>query len=122
MHRDAFCSECRGPLDETPAPYVPTIEAPSEVAPVRGRHVSEYFTIPGRMLVLSTLVLAFGGPWLVVHCLHDVLPSGSYPLWFFFLPIWIVLAILFFFATVILRHMRIQVFRDPNESQRQAGE
>jgi hypothetical protein len=117
MHRDAFCPECRGPLDEPPARFVSATKTSSEVEPAQRRHLSEYFTMPGRILVLSTIVLAAGGPGLVIVFLHDSLPAGSYPLWFFYLPVWIMLAIVFCLATVILRQMGIQVIRTPDDRQ-----
>ena len=70
---DAFCSDCRGELAESPDnPLHPdTTYLLTGIRHVSGRHASEYFTIPGRVLVISALVLAVAGPWLVILWLRD---------------------------------------------------
>jgi hypothetical protein len=66
-------------------------------------------------LVLTTVVLATGGPWLVIMWLHDSLTPGSYPLWFFALPIWIALAFIFAVITIVLRRLGVPIIRQSDE-------
>jgi hypothetical protein len=113
---DAFCSECRQPLDEPRGQPIPADLSPS-VWRERKQHASEYFTMPGRILVLTTIVLAAGGPWLVFLWLHDSLRPGRYPLWFFALPIWIGLVFLFALATAVLRWLGVSVLQQPEQSE-----
>jgi hypothetical protein len=70
------------------------------------------FTLVGRLLVLFTLTLAVGGPFAYFYWLSDDLPSGSYPLLLFALPILIGAAIFFALATLVLRSMGIPVFKE----------
>jgi len=115
--RDAFCPQCRRELSEN---HCRPLEIEDLVERARfesGRHISEYFTIPGRILVLTTVVLAAGGPWLVFMWLRDSLTPGSYPLWFFALPIWIALAFIFALATIVLRRFGVPIIRQSDEEE-----
>src|SRR5262249_16275525 len=77
------------------------------VGPKRGGemagHVADYFTVPGRVLVLLTLLLAVGGTWGYVAWAWDDLPTGGYPLWLFALPVLVGSGLLFALGAAALR-------------------
>lgn len=116
ISNDAYCSECRGRLGEATGRPGSDDTLLSGGRFVRGRHAAEYFTMPGRMLVLTTIVLAVGGPWVVFLWLHDTLTPGRYPLWFFAAPIWVALGIGFALVTALLRRLGISIVRQSEES------
>ena len=74
-------------------------------------HLARYFTLPGRILVVVTVVLGAGAPIAVFWFLHDSLRPGRYPLLFFALPVWIGLAFAFAIVVAILRRMGIPILR-----------
>jgi hypothetical protein len=120
--QDAFCPQCRGQLSENTYTTLKIDNSVTRVQYERGRHASEYFTIPGRILVLTTIVLAVGGPWLVFMWLYDTLTPGRYPLWFFALPIWVSLAFAFALTAAVFRLFGIFVFRQPERTASIGGE
>ena len=120
--RDAFCSECRGPLTETSWGADGASTSSAGVRHQHVSHISEYFTMPGRILVLITIVLAVGGPWLLIGWLYDSLPTGNYPLLFFALPIWIGLALLFALTSAVLRWLGVPVFQDRSNPESLGGD
>lgn len=75
------------------------------------KHISEYFTLPGKILALLTLVLAVGGPWVYFAMVMDELPPGSYPILFFALPVMIGAVFFFAFGAMILKYFGIAVFK-----------
>jgi hypothetical protein len=120
--RDAFCPQCRGQLSENQCGPLKIDESAAGVGYERGRRAAEYFTIPGRILVLTTFVLGVGGPWLMFMWLHDSLTPGEYPLWFFGLPIWTALACAFVLTAAVLKRFGISVFRQPDDRNNVRGE
>jgi hypothetical protein len=67
--------------------------------------------MPGRILVLTTIVLAVGAPWIVFLWLHDSLTPGEYPLWFFAVPVWVALAIVLALVVALFRRLGISIVR-----------
>ena len=104
---DAFCSECRCPLDEPAFQR----EQPVETHP-RGpaRQLSEIFTLTGRILVIATILLAVGGTYGVIAFFYDTLPPGRYPLWFFGMPVWVGSGLLFVVVAGLLTRMHSTSF------------
>jgi hypothetical protein len=86
------------------------------------RHVSEYFTLPGRILALATLVLAIGGPFAYFAWVMDELPAGRYPLWLFAFPVLFGAALFFAAGTVLLTKLGIKVFRNPEAAEKRNDE
>jgi hypothetical protein len=64
-------------------------------------HVSQYFTMPGRILVLLTIVLAIGGTW--VYLIVDLLPAGRYPIFMFSVPIYLGAGLFFLIGRFVLK-------------------
>jgi hypothetical protein len=90
-----------------------------------GNHLAKYFTLPGRILVVVTVILAAAAPFAVFWFLNDSLTPGKYPLWFFALPVWIGLAFVFTVVIAILRRLRIPILRqqvraDPEQPRKDA--
>jgi hypothetical protein len=114
---DAFCPECRGSLEEARIPQ-PTA---SEGNPLRGspvnKEVGTNLTIPGRFLILVTVVVAVVGPFLLFLCVYDSLPAGGYPLWFFGIPVWFGCVIFFIVMASILRRLGIPVLRNSENAE-----
>jgi hypothetical protein len=80
------------------------------------RHPSEYFTFPGKILALLTLVIAVGGPFAYFDWIMDDIRPGTYPLWLFAMPV-VLLALAFFgIGVALLRWLGIKVFKDLDAS------
>lgn len=110
--RDGYCPECRRDLSESKHSLVGVRRPGTRNRP---EHISEYFTIPDRILVLVAIVLAAGGPWLVIMWLRDSLRPGWYMLWFFALPIWTILAIVFAVTVAVCRRLGIALLKQPDD-------
>ena len=81
------------------------------------RHPSDYFTFPGRVLSLLTLVIAVGGPFAYFAWVMDDLPPGRrYPLWFFALPVLTGAGLFFAACSALLKAIGVEVFKDPDAS------
>ena len=109
--RDAFCSECRCPLDEPAYQHEP--ETTSVVKRGPAKQLSDIFTVTGRLLVIATILLAAGGTYGVIAYFVDGLPPGRYPFFVFGAPIWFGSGLLFFVVAGLLTRLGIKVFRDP---------
>jgi hypothetical protein len=111
--RDGFCGECRQELSpDTAAP--PTVDSAHTDNWHRGRrHAVEYFTIPGRILVVTTIILATTGPWLIFMWLHDTLTPGRYRLSFFAIPVSTLVGIAFCIAAGLFRRFGIPILKQP---------
>lgn len=88
--RDAFCSECRGPLDEEYGQRgepLSALEQTPSVAPQSacGNPLAS-FSFSARMVIVLALFLVLGGTAAYICWSHEKLPPGSYPLAFFLLP------------------------------------
>jgi len=85
--RDGFCPECRQALDEVPGP------ADDRGAPLAvrtsppARPLLEGLSVPARIVIVLSVLLAAGGTVAYVFWAIDSLPAGRYPLWFFALPV-----------------------------------
>jgi hypothetical protein len=114
--RDGFCGECRQELSpDSSAP--PTVDSPHADSWHRGRrHAVEYFTIPGRILVLTTIILAVAGPWLIFMWLRETLTPGRYRLSFFAIPVWTFLGIAFCITAALFRRFGITVLKQPEQN------
>jgi hypothetical protein len=80
------------------------------------RHASEYFTFPGRILVLLTVLLAVGGPFAYFALVWEDLPPGSYPLLLFAMPFLILAALFFGLGVAVLRWFDVKVFKDAEDT------
>jgi hypothetical protein len=78
------------------------------------KHASEYFTLPGRVLVLLTTVLATGGTAGYIAWAWDGLPPGSYPIWLFALPVLLAAGLFFALGLGVLRYFGVAVLKDPD--------
>src|SRR5579871_2050475 len=93
--RDAFCPECRSPLDSGPGQPEATGSSLGpqgwrlSFSPNRGRprHPLESFTLPARLVIVLSIIGAFGGTAAYLYAVSDGLAPGRYPLWFFALPV-----------------------------------
>jgi hypothetical protein len=112
---DAFCPDCRQPVDDASGGQASPIEEHPLGETRPSRHFYEHLTLAGRILLIATLVLGVGGPWMVIFWLHDSLPPGSYSLWFFTLPVLVGSALLFGLAVYALQKLGIAVFRNPDD-------
>ena len=111
LTHDAFCSECRCPLDEPV--YLHEPETPSVGKRGPASQISDLFTVTGRLVVIATILLAAGGTFAVIAYFADTLPSGRYPLLVFGAPVWFASGLLFFVMAGLLTRLGIKVFRDP---------
>ncbi len=80
------------------------------------KHASEYFTLPGRILVLLTIFLAIGGTIGYITLVWDGLPPGNYPIILFALPVLFVAGLFFALGVGVLRYFGVAVFKDPAHS------
>jgi hypothetical protein len=79
------------------------------------KHVSEYFTVPGRVLILSTILLATGGTvGYMAWAVDDGLREGTYPIWLFALPVLLAAGLFFALGVGVLRYFGVAVFKDPD--------
>lgn len=95
--RCAFCSECRQPLDEQ-------ARSPNERESVFENRVRitakqasgnpfEALSIPARLWIAFSIFAAPAGTVLVICSLYDSLPPGTYPIWFFAVPVLVVVSL-----------------------------
>jgi len=80
------------------------------------RHASEFFTYPGRILVLVTVLIAVGGPFAYFAMVWEDLPPGTYPLILFAMPFIILAAFFFGLGVAVLRWLGVKVFRNPEDT------
>jgi hypothetical protein len=78
------------------------------------RHISEYFTLPGRVLVLLTMILAAGGMVAYIVWMWDGLPQGNYPVSFFALPVFLAATLFFALGGAVLKCFGVAVFKNPD--------
>jgi hypothetical protein len=111
--RDGFCGECRQQLSATSDVSV-TVDHPAADNWYKvGRHVSEHFTIPGKILLLTTIILAVAGPWLTFMWLRETLTPARYRLSFFAIPVWTFLGITFCIIAALLQRLGIKILKQP---------
>lgn len=117
---DAFCSQCFGSLTDepsqpsaqqttyvTPARTVP----PEEVTPLLAR-----FSLPARLVIVGSILGAASGTVAYTTWLTSGLPGGSYPLWFFMLPVFAGGALLCAAGLRLLRWLGVPLYRQVNQS------
>lgn len=118
---DAFCSECRSPIAAEPLSSIEPFDTAEGDRQERGGLMSESFTLPGRILILISITLAMGGPWMVPLWLGDSLGPGKYPFWYFAFPVWVGVTFLFVAAVGVLKWLDIPIYRQP-EPRESTGE
>jgi hypothetical protein len=113
--RDGFCGECRQELsvNSNASPMADRADAVNWYK--HRRHAAEYFTIPGRILVLATITLAMAGPWLIFMWLRETLTPGRYRFSFFAIPVWTFLGVAFCITAAILRRFGIAILKKPDQ-------
>lgn len=80
------------------------------------KHIAEYLTIPGRILLVLTFLLTAGGLLGYVVWVWDTLAPGSYPLFFFIFPVVCGGGLFFALGVGVLKAFGIAVFmKDPGE-------
>jgi hypothetical protein len=72
----------------------------------------EKLTIPGRFLLLVTVLLFAGGTWLSLNVVLEHFPSGSYPVFVILMPICIWCALFFLIAARILERCGIRIYTE----------
>ena len=72
---------------------------------------ADWLTVPGRLLLIFTLI-GFGGgfTWYTLWAL-ETLPSGSYPFLFFVFPVLLAAAVFFFATAFLLERLGIRIYR-----------
>lgn len=117
--RDAFCPECLTPLDSDASQPV-AIGASLDhqgraLSPnpdkVRPRHPLESFSLPARLVIVLSVIGAFGGTAAYLYAVYDGLPPGSYPLWLFALPVIVVAGFACAAGLALLRAGGVAIFR-----------
>jgi hypothetical protein len=66
--------------------------------------------------------MGLGGPWLVALWIHEALPGGNYPFWFFGVPVWIGCLLFFASASAVLGRLGIAVFRPMDEGRHEGAD
>jgi hypothetical protein len=85
-------------------------------------HFSERFTLPGRILVLLSMVIGVGGTFAYIYWIIDDLPAGSYPVFMFAFPVVLGAAALFGLGVLVLRSLGISILRDEQIDAAEGGE
>jgi hypothetical protein len=81
------------------------------------------FTLPARAVIVSGLFLAAGGTWAYIEWSYDSLPQGSYPLFFFAMPVLLVAGVVVGLGLLALRLLGIPIYRGlPPHQDRPSGE
>jgi hypothetical protein len=88
---------------------IPYHFAPMEQRPPNG---IEKLTIPGRLLLLVTVLLFAGGTYLTLHLVFEHFPTGSYPLFVILMPICIWCALFFLITARILERCGVRIYAD----------
>jgi hypothetical protein len=80
------------------------------------------FTIPARLVIVLSLIVALGGTAAYIGWVYDGLPAGSYPLWFFALPAMVAAGFLCAGGLGLLRLCGVSVFRKDRQSLTREGD
>jgi hypothetical protein len=127
--QDAFCPECRGPLAEEWSQQ--TESCSSHDHPVagltlvenrRGRNPLGNFTLPARIVVVLSIVAAASGTAAYIDWAYDDLPPGSYPLWFFAMPVAVAVGLLCAACLALLRACGVPVYRQDAPASSKEGD
>ena len=101
--KDAFCSFCHAPLESEA-----TLEGPAgEPSPALPG-----FTRTARVVIVLCVLASAGGTAAYIDWAWDGLPTGSYPLWFFAIPVFALGAGLAVAVLAVLRACGVRIFRD----------
>lgn len=102
---DGLCPECRRFLEEDAEMIRGSRRGPA-------RQMADVFTVPGRLLIIATIILAACGTYGVIALFIETLPPGSYPLLLFGAPVLLASGLFFFVAAVILTRLGVKIFQD----------
>lgn len=80
---------------------------PEELSPV-----IKAFTVPGRILLIATVLFGVATFVIYVSWVVPDLPAGSYPLFMFLIPVALGHLILFLVAAWILERLGVKIYRD----------
>ena len=72
---------------------------------------ADWLTIPGRLLLILTLIGFAGGYGLYMLWGLENLPRGSYPILFFIVPVLLVAALFFVVTAFVLERLGIHIYR-----------
>jgi hypothetical protein len=116
---DAFCSECLRSLDEELSQPIDAFSShapPSSGLPLveknpRGSNPLEHFSLPARIVIVMSVIAAGAGTMAYISWVHNDLPPGRYPLWFFALPVGIAAVLLCAAGLALLRVCGVPVHR-----------
>ncbi len=107
--RDGFCSECGQALDE-PAHITTSTEVPSQE-----RRGNRSISFAARLVILIYGALGLVGTAAYIAVSYDSLAPGSYPIWFFAMPIFFVAFLLCMGTLFILQKFGVRVFDEPDD-------
>ena len=72
---------------------------------------ADWLTLPGRLLLVLTVIGFAGGyVWYTVRGLES-LPSGRYPIVFFAFPVLLAAAVFFFVVAFLLERLGVRIYR-----------
>jgi hypothetical protein len=81
----------------------------------RRKHPMEKFTIPGRLLIIATIIVAGGLFYWNVMFINANFPAGHYPIPFILIPVLIGSAIFYGIFYFILRCFGVRISRDSDD-------
>jgi len=79
--------------------------------------IKRWLTIPGRLLLILTIIGFAAAFYFLFLASVPLLPPGRYPLWFWVLPTGLGSAAVFGIAAMVLESIGVKVFRRVNQSQ-----
>jgi hypothetical protein len=84
--------------------------------------ISNRFTLPGRTLVLLSIVIGVGGTFAYIYWIIDDFPAGRYPVFMFAFPVVLGTAAFFGLGVLILRSFGVSILRDEQIEQPGRGD
>jgi hypothetical protein len=75
----------------------------------------EKFTLPGRLLVIFTMILFGSSIYYVLIYAADTFPTGRYPMWFFIIPVGVGCVLFFGLVVWVLKLCGVKVLVDKKE-------
>lgn len=111
---DAYCSECRGPLGDQHDAGTGRdvgIECPRAEPKQYGSNPFEAFSVPTRLVIVGSIVASVCGTAIFICWIYEDLPPGSYPIWFFALPVLMAVGLFCVACLWALRLCGIPIYR-----------
>jgi hypothetical protein len=73
---------------------------------------ADWLTVPGRLLLIFTLVAGAGAFYFYFMGSYDVLPPGSYPVLLWLLPVALAGVAFFWVAALVLERLGVPIYRN----------